>query len=249
MHIKETHRPLSRYRLTSLLACTLLFASFVLFLLVSLSLTIIKPIYLLVLRSTIQEREVLSLATELRFGVWGVCANGDAIFAPGLCIGPQLGYTIPSYLATDIGVSPSLLSIIHQALLLILILHPITCALSLLALLFSLFLASHLFSIFALIFAVVTALVGSVTLGADLALVLVARQELESINGTIFLEVGFGNGVWMILAGVVLQWLAVGALSARACYCLGVRRDTPVRIKFRRKSSNEDEVDSAVQTY
>ncbi len=33
----------------------------------------------------------------------------------------------------------------------------------------------------------------------------------------------FGDGVWMVLAAVLSTWIAVGFLSARACYCCGVR--------------------------
>jgi len=71
--MRDTHRPLFIYREISLIACFLLFSAFILFLLVSLSLTIIKSIHLLVLRSTVQSDLELSLATELKFGVWGVC--------------------------------------------------------------------------------------------------------------------------------------------------------------------------------
>ncbi|KAF8911538.1 hypothetical protein CPB84DRAFT_1842039 [Gymnopilus junonius] len=251
---KDEHRPLSRYRIISLVACVSLFVSFLLFLLVSLSLTIIKPIDLLVLRSTVIPTEPTTVATELRFGVWGVCASGAldpaTLLNPGLCFGPQLGYTVPSYVATDVGISPSLISIVQKAILTILILHPIVAGLSTIAFLFSLFLASHVFSIFALIFTIITSLVATVTFAADLALVLVARQELANINGTIFLSVDFGNGVWMILTATILQWFAVVALSARACYCLGVRRhpnDNPIRISFRKRPTNE--IDSAIQTY
>jgi hypothetical protein len=73
--LKEHHKPLVRYRVISLLACALLAIAFLLFFLVSISLTIIKPIYLLSFKSTAPVKQALSTATELRFGVWGVCAS------------------------------------------------------------------------------------------------------------------------------------------------------------------------------
>jgi hypothetical protein len=73
--MNEYHKPLARYRFISFLTCALLAIAFILFLLVSLSLTIIKPIYLFSFRSTAPVNQPLSIATELRFGIWGVCAS------------------------------------------------------------------------------------------------------------------------------------------------------------------------------
>lgn len=63
----------SRHPCSTFLSVLLLFTAFLLFLLVSLSLPIIKPIYLFSVRSTTRTAN-LSLAQELRFGVWGACA-------------------------------------------------------------------------------------------------------------------------------------------------------------------------------
>lgn len=68
----------------------------------------------------------------------------------------------------------------------------------------------------------------------DLTLVLVARSRLPSL-GTLSIAVDFGNGVWMTVTGVVLTWIGVVLLSARACYCLGVGRYVSV-ISFIRDS-------------
>ena len=54
----------------------------------------------------------------------------------------------------------------------------------------------------------------------DLTLVLVVQSSLSSL-GTI--AVDFGNGVRMIVTGVILIWINVVLLSAQACYCFGVR--------------------------
>ncbi|CAA7258977.1 unnamed protein product [Cyclocybe aegerita] len=223
--MREDRKPFARYRIISILSSILLFSAFILLLLVGLSLTIIKPIYLLIFRSTVGGQP-LSIATELRFGVWGVCASSQLnqptlITNPGLCFGPRLGYDVPEYISDAVGIDHQIVETVEQALLFVLVLHPIAAGLTLFSFIFSLFLYSHAFSIFTLILTLVTALVSSVVLGIDLALVIVAKNQVENLEAFSF-EVVFGNGVWMILAAVIFVWLAVMLLSARACYCLGV---------------------------
>jgi hypothetical protein len=58
----------------AIVTCFFLFGAFLLFLLVALSLPIIKPIYVLEISANIAEIET-SVATQLRFGVWGFCAS------------------------------------------------------------------------------------------------------------------------------------------------------------------------------
>ena len=84
MHEKHahTHKTLRRYRVVSVLSAFFLFVAFLLLLLVALSLPVIKPIYLLSLQSTTSlAAQSLSVASELRFGVWGVCAVRCACMA------------------------------------------------------------------------------------------------------------------------------------------------------------------------
>lgn len=75
MTLRAELRPLSRYPAVSLISCALHFVAFLLLLLVALSLPIIKTIYLVQLTSEAHENTPLSIATELRFGVWGLCAT------------------------------------------------------------------------------------------------------------------------------------------------------------------------------
>ncbi|PPQ81041.1 hypothetical protein CVT24_007503, partial [Panaeolus cyanescens] len=221
------HKPMKRYPVVSFITSFLLACAFILFLLVSLSLPIIKPIYLLVFKATtIAPQAPLSIATELRFGIWGVCASSllnqpTLTTNPGTCYGPQLGYTVPAYLSTAIAVPQPIINALQHTLLLVLILHPITAALTLIAFFFSLFLASKAFSVFTLIWLVFTALVVSASVGIDVALVLVAKREVDKLQNFDF-EIVFGNAVWMAVGGLVLVWLAVVVVSARACYCCGV---------------------------
>jgi hypothetical protein len=155
---------------------------------------------------------VSRLANTLRHSVLDL--NGT------ICFGPQLGYNIPTTVTNLAGVSPSLVQAIEESLLVVLVLHPVAGALSFLGILWSLFLESHPAAIFTLIVAIVTAIVASVVFAIDLALVIVARNELSSLPA-FYLAVDWGNAVWLVLVAVLMTWLAVISLSARVC---GVRK-------------------------
>lgn len=142
---------------------------------------------------------------------------------PGECFGPKLGYDVPDYIANEIGLTPTLLAVVQKALLVVLVLHPIVAVMVLLNFIAALFLSSHTIAILVLVFTILTSIVGTVSLGIDLGLVLAAKAELANFPNVHF-EIVFGNGVWMIVTAVVLCWLAVITLSARSCYCLGVSR-------------------------
>jgi len=226
--VKPHHRPLAAYRILSYICIGLLFTAFLLSLLVGLSLPIIKPIYLLRFYSTRTGQPVTSIATELRFGVWGACATGalddPTLFSNnGECYGPRLGYVVPDSIIALTGLSESLVDDVLQGLLVILVLHPIAAGLSLATLVCSLFLASHKLSILALVLSIITAIVTTVVFAIDLALVLVAKGQVTQLAELQF-AIQWGNAPWMALAAAVLTWLAVIALSARACYCFGVRQ-------------------------
>jgi hypothetical protein len=147
--MKASYRPLSAYRIISLTSCGVHFVAFLLFLLVGLSLTIIKPIFLLSIRSTAIEQQLTSIATELKFGVWGVCASGYyridhfsyfiAYFLyhcasqlnpdSETCFGPMLGYKVSSFVnLSDAGISTDIVTVIENVLLVVLVLHPVSAA-------------------------------------------------------------------------------------------------------------------------
>jgi len=214
-------KPWVGYRVISCISGLLLVVSFVLFILVALSLPILKSIYLLKAKSTSTGQPATSIATELRFGVWGVCTS--SAFGQRSCFGPQLGYDVPDSFAALSGVSPEIISAVERGLLFILILHPIVAAMSCLGFILSPFLAEHAVAILALVVAILTAIVGTVVFAIDLALVIVARNQIANMPDLQF-DVEWGDGVWMILVAVIMTWLAVVLLSARACYCCGVRK-------------------------
>ena len=67
-------KPLRKHPVISIVTSSLLLTDFLFFLLVALSVPIIKSIYLLSLDSITSGEPVTSVATRLRFGVWGMCA-------------------------------------------------------------------------------------------------------------------------------------------------------------------------------
>ncbi len=65
-----------RHRRVALAIHLLLFVSFILLLLVAISMSILTPVYLMSVHATPQKGQpATSIATELRFGVWGFCAT------------------------------------------------------------------------------------------------------------------------------------------------------------------------------
>ncbi|KAF8918190.1 actin cortical patch SUR7/pH-response regulator pali [Mucidula mucida] len=228
--VKPQHRPFHAHRITSLIALVLLFTSFLLLLLVGISLTIIKAIYIIRVYSTADNGQpATSIATELRFGVWGLCAS-SALDEPswftndGTCYGPKLGYNPPSAITDILGLDATLVQGVLKGLLTVLILHLVAAGFSLCALIPSMFLASHSFTIASLVFAIITALFSTIVFAIDLAVVIVVKNQLPNLGSSIKLAADFGNGVWMVLTAVILTWAAVILLSARACYCCGIRR-------------------------
>jgi len=222
-------RPLQEHVRISLVTFSVFFTAFLLYLLVGLSLTITPTIYIIKVSALGSSNPVSSGATALWFGVWGVCATNvfDSGVTDAVCYGPQLGYTIPTSFLDDVGLSESLADVAQTTLLSLLALHLVAAGLSTIIFILSLFLHSHTVAIIALIIAIVTAIIGSVVFAADVALVVGVKDNINSLFSGASFNVEFGNAVWMILAAVVLTWVAVVVLSARACYCCGVRRRLP----------------------
>ncbi|KAL0072563.1 hypothetical protein AAF712_000326 [Marasmius tenuissimus] len=227
-------KPLTAHKITSLFCVLFLTSTFVLLLLVGLSLTIIKPIYLVRVYSVRTGQPATSIATELRFGVWGVCASSEldaptAFTNDGLCYGPKLGYAslieqnIPADLLARFGLNSQIVNTVLSGLLGVLILHLIAAGFSLVGLAAALYLASHALTILSLVVTVVTALLTTVVFGIDVGFALAAKSQIRKLTDD-GVAVGTGNGVWMVLGAMIAAWLAVVFLSARACYCCGVRR-------------------------
>lgn len=145
----------------------------------------------------------------------------NTIKAQRACYGPQLGYTIPISLLSLVGLSSALADVAQTTLLTILVLHLICAGLSVINFILILFLHSHHF---ALVVSIITAVLATVVFAIDVALVLGVRDNIDSLFSGGDFVVSFGNGVWMILAAMVLTWMVVIVLSAQQYYFCGLRR-------------------------
>ncbi|KAE9399300.1 hypothetical protein BT96DRAFT_965690 [Gymnopus androsaceus JB14] len=122
---------------TTIITPSLLFVAFLLLLLVTLSVPIIKTIYLFNLSANVST--VLESASgSVKFGVFGYCTSGidvggiisDSV-TPAECSKAHLGYTFDSTVASALHLnSNELVNIISKTTTAALVLHPIACALT-----------------------------------------------------------------------------------------------------------------------
>ncbi|KAG9084443.1 hypothetical protein FS749_005232 [Ceratobasidium sp. UAMH 11750] len=210
----------------------LLFSAWSLLFLVSLSLPIIKPIYILEVKAKNPPTIQTSVATSIRFGVWGMCLgaykfnqSGAKWDNTGMCTPPRLGYTVDDAVLQLTG-QVGLAKIALKALMGILVLHPIACGLVFLSLVTSLITtwnpkrALNVVSLLGVILAAVAATIVSVI---DIVLIPIARTKVEeATKGS--LTVVFGNATWMTVAAAGVLWLGVIGASVIACGCFGCGR-------------------------
>ena len=158
----------ARYHFAAVLSFVVLLAAFVLYLLPALSLPILKPVYLLQVNfATAADQPATSIATNLRFGVWGFCASSvldlpTILTNDGECTAPRLGYDIPADVLSLIGFPPSIAQDLLEALKLLLVLHPIVAGFALVTLALAALVRWQAMTICALIAGVMTAILGSV---------------------------------------------------------------------------------------
>ncbi|KAF8575221.1 hypothetical protein K439DRAFT_1641561 [Ramaria rubella] len=206
-----------------------LFASFILLLLVSLSLPIIKALYLVEVNAVpATSQPATSIATTLRFGIWGFCATGvldqPTFFTNnGECTPAHLGYDIDPAILALTG-HAEIAQDIEKALTVVFVLHPIAAGLALLAVLCALPSSrSHCCGIFSLLFGVITAFLTTAVLAIDFTLIGQLMSRIGPLTGGDF-NVRFGNCPWMVLAATVLIWISVGLSSVIVCNCCGCGR-------------------------
>ncbi|KIJ31280.1 hypothetical protein M422DRAFT_53465 [Sphaerobolus stellatus SS14] len=206
-----------------------LFVSFLLLLLVSLSLPIIKALYLLQIQSNPASTVPLTnVATVLRFGVWGFCATSELdpptlLTNDGLCTHPRLGYDLDPAVLALTG-HPQIATVVEKALAVVLVLYPIAAGLTFLALLCTFPAARvHACDIFALLMTIISALVTTIALGVVFGIVGVAKSRVGPLTDGLF-SVSFGNCPWMVLTATILLWIAVVLASAVSCNCCGLGR-------------------------
>ncbi|KAJ7489811.1 pali-domain-containing protein [Mycena galericulata] len=220
-----------------LLTPVLLLVSFILLLLVTLSIPIIKSIFLFRLTAAASSSLLDSSASgSVSFGVFGYCTSGIDTSIIGInhdtaaeCSKTHLGYTFDSTVAKALHVS-GFENLISKSLTAVLALHPVVAALTFVTLLISLFMlrrgsngTSRLPSLLALIMGLLTAVLTTVVFLIDVILVAVVRSHVhKDTDGALTLT--WGNAVWMTLVATILLWIAnVGACAG---VCGGNRRRT-----------------------
>ncbi|KJA27541.1 hypothetical protein HYPSUDRAFT_63219 [Hypholoma sublateritium FD-334 SS-4] len=219
----------------SALAPVLVFIAFLLLLLVSLSVPIIRSIYLFRLSANISSSLLESGASEAaNFGVWGYCLSGIKATVIGIskssaaeCSKRHLGYTIDDTVADAF-----LQTTISRATTAALVLHPIAAALTFLTLLASLFIlrrgsngTSRLPSLITLVVGSLAALLTTVVFLIDVIFIAVARHRVaDATDDTVTLS--WGNAVWMVLAAAVALWLST--LGACCGIFAGARKRSKV---------------------
>ncbi|EJD05831.1 pali-domain-containing protein [Fomitiporia mediterranea MF3/22] len=221
----------------------LLFAAFLLLLLVSLSVPIIKSIDLLKLSAVVSEG--ISVASvdvtgSVKFGVWGYCVSAVDVQVAGQnfdraaqCTKPHLGFTFDETVQNALQVSGigRISDDLTRSVTTVLVIHPIACGLTFLALALSIFMitsstprfgtrvrsgATLVASIFAALFTTIIFLV-------DVIFVAVVRNKLnDEFHGQI--RATWGSGTWMTLAATILLWLSCVGACCGIFACGGRRK-------------------------
>jgi hypothetical protein len=214
----------------------LLFIAFLLLLLVSLSVPIIKSIYLFRLATSATSDLLRSGAFgAINFGVWGYCTStlsvsvfGQDRNAAAQCSDRRLGYSFDDTVARILRVEDSN-DILTRTTTAALVLHPIACGLTFLTLLVSLFMlrrgsngTSRFPSLLTLGIGVLTALLTTIVFLIDVIFVAVIRGRVnDRTDGEVTLS--YGNAVWMALGAAIATWLAVVGACGGVCACGGRR--------------------------
>ncbi|KAJ7219178.1 pali-domain-containing protein [Mycena pura] len=208
----------------SLLTPVLLFIAFLLLLLVTLSVPIIKSIFLFRLTAAGSSGLIDSSASSsVVFGVWGYCTSGVDVSIVGIdrntaaqCSKRHLGYTFDSTVAKALHVN-GFENLITKSLTAAIV------ALTFVTLLISLFMlrrgangTSRLPSLLALVVGLITAVLTTVVFLIDVILVAVVRSKVHKDTDGL-LTLTWGNAVWMTLAAAILLWVANVGSCAGVC--------------------------------
>ncbi|KIK59769.1 hypothetical protein GYMLUDRAFT_44220 [Collybiopsis luxurians FD-317 M1] len=223
--------------LATTLTPVLLFSAFLLLLLVTLSVPIIKSIYLFTLSANTSSL-LESASANIHFGVWGYCTspvNVAGIFSDSVtsaeCSPAHLGYSFDGTVARFLNLnSNQLVRVLSKTTTAALVLHPIACALTFLTMLVSLFMlrrgsngTARLPSLLTLIVGTLATLLTTIVFLIDVILVAVVRNHVKNdTDGDVTLN--WGNAVWMVLGATVALWLAMVGACGGICACSRNRR-------------------------
>ncbi|KAF8921404.1 actin cortical patch SUR7/pH-response regulator pali [Mucidula mucida] len=228
----------------------LFFLAFLLLLLVSLSVPITKTIFLFRLTSNISSGLVKSsVSGSATFGVWGYCVSAIEVSiaafddsSSAFCSSAKLGYTFDQNVAKALYVLQvcsmhpfkvitisqvdDFTDLISRTTAAALVLHPVACGLSFLALLVSLFMLrrgdnggiSRVVSLLTLGAGLLSAILTTIVFLIDVIMVAVIRNKVhDHSDGD--LEMNWGNAVWMALGATIALWLAMAGSCAGICAC------------------------------
>uniref|UniRef100_A0A0W0FUD6 Pali-domain-containing protein n=1 Tax=Moniliophthora roreri TaxID=221103 RepID=A0A0W0FUD6_MONRR len=179
----------------------LTFIAFLLLLLVSLSVPIIKSIYLFSLTTNVSSSLFNSAAYgAVKFGVWGYCIS-----------------------SVDISRVDQFTDLITKTTTAALVLHPIACGFTFLTLVISFFMlrrgsngTARLPSIITLGIGILATLLTTIVFLIDVILVAVIRNRVnDRTDGRIVLN--WGNAVWMALGATIALWLAMVGACGGVC--------------------------------
>ncbi|GLB35057.1 putative SUR7/PalI family protein [Lyophyllum shimeji] len=214
------------------LAALLLFVAFLLLLLVTLSVPIIKSIFLFRLTANLGSSLLATGANATaNFGVWGYCIPSINFAVMGIdratashCSGTHLGYTLDSDVANALHAT-NFENVISRTTTAALVLHPIAAALTLFAFLISLFIfrlpsnaTSRLPAQCILSIGLLAVILTTVVFLIDVGFVAVVRSKVHDASRG-HLALAWGNAVWMTLGATIALWLAMIQAGAAACAC------------------------------
>ncbi|KAK0503154.1 pali-domain-containing protein [Armillaria luteobubalina] len=205
-------------------------SAFVLLLLVSLSVPIIKSLFLF--RLTADATNLYGVADangSATFGVWGYCVSAIDISIAAIsqtstspeCTDPKLGYTFDSTIAAALNVE-QYANLINKHSAAALVLHPIACGLAFLTFLSSLFIlcrgTGRMPSLCTLGIGLVAAILTTIAFLIDVIVVAIIRHRVsDETDGQ--LQLTWGNAVWMVLGATVALWLRVVGACCGMCAC------------------------------
>jgi len=212
----------------------LFFCAFIPLLIVSLSVPILKTIFLFQLTALVTADFDSSAAGSVNFGVWGYCTSAINISVadvrddrPATCSHPHLGYTFDSTVANALGVS-GIENLVSNATTGALVLHPVACGLTFVALLISLLTlrranaSNRRLDLSVIGVGLLAAVVTTLVLLIDVIVIAVIRSKVHShTDGAVSLN--WGDAVWLVTAAVLVLWLAMTRAFATTFGC-GRRR-------------------------
>ncbi|WWD16418.1 hypothetical protein CI109_100844 [Kwoniella shandongensis] len=187
--------------------------AFILLLLVTLSVPIIKTIYLLHITNSGS-----SGALAANAGVFGMCYNGGQASILGIeysnnaaCTHPKVGYTFDDAFVGTTADFAGLSNTVVKGLAGSLVINAIACGfagLSLINAFLAWFCASRVFEIFTFFSLGTSTFAAWLAFAMDLALALVARSRIDNYTNGAFVG-HIGNAVWLTLAAAVALSLAI----------------------------------------